>query len=63
MTPAQFVELPLEERNDVYARRLVVKDGYVLIEEGYDEDVLNPEIAQGIILRQEHFMGADAVGR
>src|SRR6266480_7151586 len=63
LTPAEFVELPLEERNEVYKRYLVKEDGYVQIEEGDDSDFFNPTIAKGVILRQEYFMGSDAAGR
>ncbi|KAJ9640278.1 hypothetical protein H2199_005817 [Coniosporium tulheliwenetii] len=63
LSPAEFASLPLEARHEVYTRHLVKENGRVLIDEADDEDFLNPEIAQGVILRQEYFMGADAVGR
>jgi len=62
LTPAEFVKLPLDERNKVY-KRCLVKDGYVQIEEGDDEDFFNPTIADGVLLRQEYMVGSDAAGQ
>jgi hypothetical protein len=62
LTPAEFVKLPLEQRNKIYERYLV-KDGYVQIEEGDDEDFFNPTIAKGVLLRQEYMVGSDAAGQ
>lgn len=62
MTPAEFVALDRDSREDVYWRYLVKDSGHVIVDES-DEDDLNPEIAKGVILRQEHFVGSDAAGR
>lgn len=62
LTSAEFVKLPLEQRNEVYERYLV-KDGYVQIEEGDDDDSFNPSIAKGVLLRQEYIVGSDAAGK
>lgn len=61
-TPAQFMKLPKESRNEVFRRHLVQED-YVQIEEGDEEDFFNPKLADGVLLRQEYFMGNDEVGK
>ncbi|KAL9563868.1 hypothetical protein ACKAV7_011903 [Fusarium commune] len=35
----------------------------VLIDEADDDNSLNPDIADGVLLRQQHFMGKDEVGK
>jgi hypothetical protein len=62
LTTAKFVKLSSDERNKVYKRHLV-KDGYVQIEEGDDEDFFNPTIADGVLLRQECMIGSDDTGK
>ena len=62
LTPAEFIKLPLEERNKVY-RRYLVKGGYVQIEEGDDDDSFNPTIADGVLLRQEYMVGNDTASK
>ena len=57
-TPAEFVKLSLEERNAVYERHLVTEN-MVQIEEGDDDDFFNPELAKGVLLRQEYMVGDD----
>ena len=60
--PAEFVQLPRDGRNSVYRQHLVMK-GHVRVDEADDDNYLNPEIAQGIILRQEWCVGSDEAGR
>ena len=62
LTPGAFLKLPREAREKVYVRHLVKEGGHVLVEEGDDEDFLNPEIARGVILRQASFVGGGEVG-
>jgi hypothetical protein len=62
LIPAEFVKLPLEQRNKIY-KRYLVQDEYVQIEEGDDEDDFNPKIANRVLLRQEHIVGSDAAGK
>ena len=61
-TAAEFVKLPVEERNAVYERHLVTED-MVQIEEGDDDDFFNPELANGVLLRQEYMVGNDEAGK
>jgi hypothetical protein len=61
-TPAEFVKLSLEERNAVYERHLVTEN-MVQIEEGDDDDFFNPELAKGVLLRQEYMVGDDEAGK
>jgi hypothetical protein len=61
-TPAEFVKLPLGERNAVYERHLVTEN-MVQIEEGDDDDFFNPELARGVLLRQEYAVGEDEAGK
>ena len=61
-TPIEFVKLPLGERNAVYKRYLVTKK-MVQIEEGDDDDFFNPELAKGVLLRQEYMLGDDEAGK
>jgi hypothetical protein len=61
-TPAEFVKLPLGERNAVYKRHLVTEN-MVQIEEGDDDDFFNPELAKGVLLRQEYMVGDDEAGK
>jgi hypothetical protein len=35
----------------------------VLIDEADDDDSLNPDIADGVLLRQQHFMGKDKISK
>jgi hypothetical protein len=61
-TAAEFVKLPVEERNAVYKRYLVT-EAIVQIEEGDDNDFFNPELADGVLLRQEYLVGYDEGGK
>lgn len=61
-TPADFVKLPLDQRNAVYRRHLVT-ERMVQIEEGDDDDLFNPELAKGVLLRQEYAVGEDEAGK
>ena len=62
LTPAEFIKLTLNERKKVY-RRYLVKEGYVQIEEGDDDDFFNPAIADGVLLRQEYIVGSDTASK
>lgn len=62
LTSADFIKLPLAQRNKVY-KRYLMKNGYVIIEEGDEEDFFNPTIADGVLLRQEYMVGDDAAGK
>lgn len=63
-TPAQFMKSSVEERNRVY-RKYLVNSGRVLVDNAdEDEDeILNPEIAHGVILRQQYLVGSDKAGK
>ncbi|OAQ57502.1 hypothetical protein VFPFJ_11747 [Purpureocillium lilacinum] len=61
-TIAAFARLPDDKRKATFRRRLV-QPTPVIIEEGDDDDFMNPKIADGVRLRQEYFMGDDDVGR
>jgi len=61
-TPANFVKLSARERTAIYRQHLVTRN-VVLIDEGDDEDFYNPELAQGILLRQEYAVGEDEAGK
>ncbi len=62
LSAAEFVKLPIEERNAVYERYLVTEN-MVWIEEGGDDDFFNPELAKGVLLRQEYVVGDDEAGK
>lgn len=62
LTSAEFIKLPLEEHNKVY-RRYLVKEGYVQIEEGDNDDSFNPAIANSVLLRQEYMVGSDTASK
>jgi len=61
--PAEFVQLPRDQRNNVYKRHLVKQEGNVRVDEADDDNDLNPEITQGVILMQEWCVGSDEAGR
>jgi hypothetical protein len=61
-TPAEFAKLQPERRKAVLRRHLV-QEQLVAIEEGDDDDECNPKIANGVILRQEYYMGDDEAGK
>ncbi|KAJ6436770.1 alpha-L-fucosidase [Purpureocillium lavendulum] len=61
-TIADFARLPDNTRKATFRRRLV-QPTPVIIEEGDDDDSVNPKIADGVLLRQEYFMGDNDVGR
>lgn len=60
-SPAEFIKLPEEERRAYYQEHLVTEE-IVQIEEGDDNYICNPELANGDMLRQEYFVGDDAAG-
>jgi hypothetical protein len=62
LTLAEFIKLPLNECKEVY-RRYLVKEGYVQIEEGDDDDFFNLTIVDGVLLRQEYIVGSDTASK
>jgi len=58
----QFASLPPRQRQAIFRSHLVQKRP-VIIEEGDDDNDLNPHIASGVLLRQQHFMGDDDTGK
>jgi hypothetical protein len=62
LAPADFVNLPDEDRNTVY-RRYLTQEQNVMIEEGDEEDFFNPKIADGVLLRQQYRVGNDEAGK
>lgn len=62
LSPAQFAHLPQDARQAVFRRHLV-QDTPVIIDEGDDDDELNPDTRSGALLRQQHFMGDDETGK
>ncbi|KAM5528703.1 hypothetical protein FOXYSP1_19184 [Fusarium oxysporum f. sp. phaseoli] len=61
-TIAQFASLSLPDRRALFRRNLVQQQP-VFIEEADDDDSLNPGIADGVLLRQQHFVGKDETGK
>ncbi|RYC81103.1 hypothetical protein BFJ63_vAg16009 [Fusarium oxysporum f. sp. narcissi] len=61
-TIAQFALLSLRERHTLF-RQSLVQQQPVLIDEADDDDSLNPSIADGVLLRQQYFMGKDETGK
>ncbi|KAL7755377.1 hypothetical protein ACKLNR_014475 [Fusarium oxysporum f. sp. zingiberi] len=61
-TIAQFALLSLPDRRALLRRNLVQQQP-VLIDEADDDGSLNPDIADGVLLRQQHFMGKDEIGK
>jgi hypothetical protein len=61
-TVAQFSELALVERKSIFRQHLVQHDR-VIIEEGDDTNEMNPDIADGILLLQQFYMGEDEIGK
>ena len=62
LTLAKFIKLPLDKRKKVY-RRYLVKEGYVQIEEGGNNDFFNPTIANGVLLKQEYIVGSNTTSK
>ncbi|KAJ0132315.1 Uncharacterized protein HZ326_24605 [Fusarium oxysporum f. sp. albedinis] len=61
-TIAQFALLSLLDRRALFRQNLVQQQP-VFIEEADDDDSLNPDIADGVLLRQQHCMGKDETGK
>ncbi|KFZ06229.1 hypothetical protein V502_09913 [Pseudogymnoascus sp. VKM F-4520 (FW-2644)] len=61
LAPADFIKLPIKDRNEVY-RRYLTQETNVRIEEGDDENICNPQIKDGVLLRQKYFVGKDDAG-
>jgi hypothetical protein len=61
-TVEEFSRLPLVERKSIFREHLVQHRG-VVIEEGDDDNMMNPEIADGVLLLQQLFMGKDEKGK
>lgn len=55
-SPAEFAELPKESREAIFHRHLV--GNRLSNDKGPD-----PKVMDGVMLRQQYFMGEDAVGR
>lgn len=66
-SPAQFAKLPKETREKIFRRHLVRAAGNDdhSRDPVYPSDIRkeDPRIADGVMLRQEYFMGDDEVGR
>ncbi|RYP27381.1 hypothetical protein DL767_007700 [Monosporascus sp. MG133] len=52
----------MDERRAIFRKHLV-QSAPVIIDEADVDDTLNPAIASGIFLRQQHFMGDDDIGK
>ncbi|RTE68558.1 hypothetical protein BHE90_017066 [Fusarium euwallaceae] len=61
-TVAQFLQLPLTERKSILCQHLVQPEP-VIIEEGDDDNELNPKIPDGVLLLQPLFVGKGAMGK
>ncbi|KAJ3455209.1 hypothetical protein MRS44_013809 [Fusarium solani] len=61
-TVAQFLQLPLTERKSILRQHLVQPEP-VIIEEGDDDNALNPNISDGVLLLQPLFVGKGAMGK
>ncbi|KAF9771587.1 hypothetical protein IL306_010767 [Fusarium sp. DS 682] len=61
-TVEEFSRLPLKERKSVFHEHLV-QHQRVIIEEGDDDNMMNPRIADGVLLLQQTFMGKDEKGK
>jgi hypothetical protein len=61
-TIPQFASLSFRDRRAIFRKNLVQQKP-VLIEEGDDDDSLNPDIADGVLLRQQYHMGEDETGK
>ncbi|KAH7231092.1 hypothetical protein BKA59DRAFT_550010 [Fusarium tricinctum] len=62
-TVEEFSRLPLVQRKSIFGQHLV-QPQRVVIEEGDDgHDIMNPAIANGVLLLQQLFMGKDEKGK
>jgi hypothetical protein len=61
-TVEEFSQLPLMQRKSVFSQYLV-QPQRVIIEEGDDDNTMNPQIAEGVLLLQQLFMGKDEKGK
>ena len=62
-TPAEFALLPKEERKKVYRAHVYVEDAFIILADGRVNLSSNPELANGLMLLQEYYMGRDEVGK
>ena len=62
-TPAEFALLLEEERKKVYRAHVYVKDAFIILADRRVNLLLNPELANGLMLLQEYYMGRDEVGK
>ncbi|KAJ0133678.1 hypothetical protein HZ326_23266 [Fusarium oxysporum f. sp. albedinis] len=61
-TVEEFSQLPLMQRKSVFSQYLV-QPQRVIIEEGDDDNMMNPQIAEGVLLLQQLFMGKGEKGK
>ncbi|PCD21220.1 unnamed protein product [Fusarium graminearum] len=62
LTIPQFALLSPSRRRTIFRQNLVQRQP-VLIDEADDDGSLNPKIADGVLLRQQYFMGEDETGK
>lgn len=60
----EFLRLSLPQREGVLVKSQIAKRGFVIVDEGGDDDdILNPGMGEGVLLRQADLLGGDDVGR
>ena len=62
LTLAKFIKLPLNKHKEVY-RRYLVKEEYVQIKEGDNDDFFNLTIVDSVLLRQEYIVGSNTASK
>jgi hypothetical protein len=62
LIPAKFIKLLLNKYKKVY-RYYLVKEGYIQIEEGNNNNFFNLTIADSILLRQEYILNSNTASR
>jgi hypothetical protein len=63
-SPEEFLRLSLEQRETVLVQSQVARRGFVIVDEGGDDDdILNPGMGDGVLLRQVDLIGGNEAGR
>ena len=62
-SPAEFIQLPVNRRQEILVRSQVRQTKPVEIDESGEDDILNRDIAGSFILRQQDLVGDNEVGQ